>query len=195
MVVTWDGNHETLLIKMRINKEQSCGLIIDIQERLFPHIYNHDIIAGNTAILIRGLKILEIPLILTQQYTPGLGETISVIGELMPGLAHIEKNSFSCCDEPVFMDSLKRIGKKYVIIAGMEAHICVLQTVIDLLVNKYFPVVVENCISSRKNRDKKMAVERMKQEGAIITTYESILFELTRFAGTPQFKEISRLVK
>jgi nicotinamidase-related amidase len=180
---------------MRINKEQSCGLIIDIQEKLYPHIYKHDVIAGNTNILIRGLKILELPLILTQQYTPGLGETIAAIRDLMSGITHIEKNCFSCCDEPVFKDSLKQLNKKFVIIAGMEAHVCVLQTVLDLLADSYIPVVVENCISSRKNRDKKTAVERMRQEGAIITTYESILFELTRFAGTPQFKEISRLVK
>jgi nicotinamidase-related amidase len=93
------------------------------------------------------------------------------------------------------MDSLKKIDKKFVIISGIEAHVCVLQTVLDLLEHNYVPVVVENCISSRKSRDKKTAVERMKQEGAVIATYESILFELTRFAGTSQFKEISRLVK
>jgi nicotinamidase-related amidase len=190
-----DGNQEILLIIMRINREQACGLIIDIQERLFPHIYKHDSIADNTAILIRGLKILELPLILTQQYTVGLGETISVIRDSLEGLAPIEKNCFSCCDEPKFKDSLKLIDKKLVIIAGIEAHVCILQTVLDLLADGYIPVIVENCISSRKNRDKKIAVERMRQEGAIITTYESILFELTRFAGTPQFKEISRLVK
>jgi nicotinamidase-related amidase len=180
---------------MRINKEQACGLIIDIQERLFPHIYKHDFIADNTAILIRGLKILELPVILTQQYTIGLGETISVIKGSLPDLTPIEKNCFSCCDEPMFKDSLKQVDKKFVIIAGIEAHVCVLQTVLDLLTDGYTPVVIENCISSRKNRDKKTAVERMRQEGAIITTYESILFELTRFAGTAQFKEISRLVK
>jgi nicotinamidase-related amidase len=180
---------------MRIIKEQSCGLIIDIQERLFPHIYKHDLIAGNTATLIRGLKILELPLILTQQYTVGLGETISVIKKSMPEFAPVEKNCFSCCDEPLFMESLKKLDKKFVIIAGMEAHVCVLQTVLDLLANNYIPVVIENCISSRKNRDKKTAVERMRQEGAIISTYESILFELTRFAGTSQFKEISKIVK
>jgi len=180
---------------MRIIKEQSCGLIIDIQERLFPHIYKHEILANNTKILIKGFKILELPLIMTQQYTPGLGETISVVRELLPEIGHIEKNCFSCYDEPIFTDSLKRVNKKFVIIAGIEAHVCVLQTVLDLLANSYVPVIVENCISSRKNRDKKTAIGRMRQEGAIITTYESILFELTRFAGTPQFKEISRLVK
>lgn len=180
---------------MRIIKEQSSGLIIDVQEKLYPHIYKHDIISRNTAILIRGLKILDIPVILTQQYTAGLGETIPAIKEAMSEYTPIEKNSFSCCDEPAFMESLNRLGKKNVIIAGIEAHVCVLQTTLDLIENNFIPVVIENCISSRKNRDKKTAVERMRQEGAVISTYESILFELTRFAGTSQFKEISRLVK
>ena len=180
---------------MRIYKEQSCGLIIDIQERLFPHIYKRDILAGNTATLISGLKILEVPLILTQQYTVGLGETISVIKNIMPEFAPVEKNCFSCCDEPLFLESLKKLDKKFMIIAGMEAHVCVLQTVLDLLANNYIPVVIENCISSRKNRDKKTAVERMRQEGAIISTYESILFELTRFAGTFSFLKNFELVK
>jgi len=180
---------------MRIIKEQSSGLIIDIQEKLHPHIYKHDIISRNVSILIRGLKILNIPVILTQQYTKGLGDTIPDIKEAMGDFAPIEKNSFSCCDEPAFMESLNRLGKKYIIIAGTEAHVCVLQTSIDLIEKDFIPVVVENCISSRKNRDKKTAVDRMRQEGVIITTYESILFELTRFAGTSQFKDISRLVK
>jgi nicotinamidase-related amidase len=180
---------------MRIIKEQSSGLIIDIQERLHPHIYKHETISRNTQILIRGLKILNIPVILTQQYTKGLGDTIPDIKEAMGDFTPIEKNSFSCCDEPAFMESLNRSGKKYIIIAGTEAHVCVLQTTIDLIGKSFIPVVVENCISSRTNRDKKTAVERMKQEGAIITTYESVLFELTRFAGTSQFKEISRMVK
>jgi len=190
-----DGNHETHLKKMRIIKDQSCGLIIDIQEKLYPHIYKHDIISANTATLIRGLKILDIPLLLTQQYTIGLGETIPAIKEAIVDFSPVEKISFSCCDEPVFMESLNRLGKKYVVIAGIEAHVCVLQTTLDLIVNNFIPVVIENCTGSRKNRDKHIAVERMRKEGAIVSTYESILFELCRFAGTSQFKEISKLVK
>ena len=195
MAVISGGNQETLLKTMRIIKEQACGLIIDIQERLFPHINKHDVIAANTAILIRGLKILELPLIITQQYTIGLGETIPVIKESMSEFNPVEKNCFSCCDEPAFMESLKQYNRKFIIIAGMEAHVCVLQTVLDLQANNYMPVVIENCISSRKSRDKKIAVERMRQEGAFISSYESVLFELCRYAGTAQFKEISRLVK
>lgn len=189
------GNQETLLKIMRIIKEQSFGLIIDIQEKLYPHIHKCDILSRNTVNLIRGLKILNIPVILTQQYTKGLGETIPAIKEAIGDFDPIEKISFSCCDEPVFMDTIKQIKKKYVIIAGIESHVCVLQTTLDLIGLSYITVVIEDCVSSRKSRDKKTAIERMRQEGAIISTYESVLFELCRFAGTSQFKEISKIVK
>jgi len=180
---------------MRILKEQTAGLIIDIQERLFPHIYKNEKIAENTRILIEGLKALDIPLLVTQQYTKGLGDTIPEIVEVLPGRSRIEKISFSCCDEPEFMKELIHLDKKFVIIAGIEAHVCVLQTALDLAEKNYVPVVVQDCVSSRKKNDFRMATERMRDEGIYITTYESVLFELCRFAGTDSFKQISRLVK
>jgi len=195
MAVTLDCNPETPCLKMRISKEHTAGLIIDIQEKLTPHIYKHELISSNITLLIRGLRVLDIPLILTQQYTRGLGETITSISEAIGNIIPVEKISFSCCDEPVFMKKINQLGKKNIIIAGTEAHVCVLQTVLDLIDNAYLPVVIEDCISSRKKRDKKIAVERMRQMGAVITTYESILFELTRFAGTDVFKQISRIIK
>jgi len=180
---------------MRILKHQSTGLIIDIQERLFPHIHDSSVVAHHTAILIKGFRALDIPILLTQQYTKGLGDTIPAIRVAMGEYDILEKISFSCCDDPGFMGAINKLGNRYVIIAGIEAHVCVFQTTLDLVENGYQPVVVEDCISSRKANDKKVAVERMRQEGAIITTYESILFELCRYAGTEEFKKISQLVK
>lgn len=195
MVVILDCNLETPCLEMRINKEQTAGLIIDIQEKLTPHIYKHELISSNTTLLIRGLSVFDVPLILTQQYTRGLGETITSISEAIGNITPVEKISFSCCDEPVFMEKLGQLGRKNIIIAGIEAHVCILQTVLDLMDNAYLPVVVEDCISSRKKKDVKTAVERMRKEGAIISTYESILFELTRFAGNDVFKKISKIIK
>jgi len=180
---------------MRIQKDHSIGLIIDIQERLFPLIREHEKIARNTAILIDGLKALKVPIIRTEQYVKGLGPTIAELDQRLTEYRNIEKQSFSCCDEPRYMESLALSSREYVIIAGIESHVCVLQTVIDLLRNGYHPVVVEDCVSSRKENDKRIAIERMRKEGAIITTYESILFELCRHSGTEEFKAISRLVK
>lgn len=180
---------------MRILKEESAGLVIDIQERLFPFINDHDEMAKNAGILIRGLQGMGIPVLITQQYTKGLGPTIGPVRELFGGQEHLEKIAFSCCDDITIMDRLIGLGRKYIIITGIEAHVCVLQTTIDLLEKGFTPVVVADCVSSRRKNDKDQAIMRMRREGAIITTYESILFELLRYSGTEEFKAISRLVK
>jgi len=180
---------------MRILKEHSTGLIIDIQERLFPFISENEKLVKNLTILIEGLKALSIPILVTEQYVKGLGPTVAPVAAMLEGIKRTEKMCFSCCDEPRIAEAIAVAGKDNIIIAGIESHVCVLQTVIDLKHNGYYPVVVEDCISSRKENDKKMAVERMRSEGAIITTCESILFELLRYSGTEQFKAISRLVK
>ncbi|MFC2098171.1 hydrolase [Bacteroidota bacterium] len=180
---------------MRIPRDNTAALIIDIQERLFPHIHNNEIVASNTEILVRGLQVLDIPVYVTQQYSKGLGRTIPAIEGLFDSFSHIEKTAFSCCDEPDLIKALETSGRKNIIIAGIESHVCVLQTVIDLIGLEYVPVVIEDCVSSRKLSDKKTAMDRMSMEGAILSSYESILFELCRFSGTEEFKVISKLVK
>jgi nicotinamidase-related amidase len=180
---------------VRILKDQAAGLVIDIQERLFPLIDKHDEMAANAVILIKGLQSMQVPILVTQQYTKGLGTSISPVRELFEGREHIEKMAFSCCDDEGFMGHLKALGKKFIIITGIESHVCVLQTTLDLLEQGFVPVVVEDCVSSRRKNDKKHAIHRMRQEGAIISTYESVLFELLRYSGTEEFKAISKLVK
>jgi nicotinamidase-related amidase len=180
---------------MRILKDKAVLVIIDFQERIFPAIHEHEMLSKNVPVLIEGIKVIGIPLIVTEQYVKGLGPTIPEISEKITDTSRIEKASFSCCDEPRFMMELASSGKEFVIIAGIESHVCVLQTVIDLQQCGYHPVVVEDCISSRKPNDKRMALERMRKEGVIITTYEAILFELLRYSGGETFKAISRLVK
>ncbi len=180
---------------MRIQRENTAGLIIDIQERLFPHMHEHEALARNNSILVEGLKVLGVPVLVTQQYTKGLGPTIPGMQALIDDFPVIEKTAFSCCDEPEFIKALTETHKQFILIAGIESHVCVLQTVIDLMERGYTTIVVEDCISSRKPDDKSISVRRMRREGAIITTYESLLFELCRFSGTDEFKAISRLVK
>jgi nicotinamidase-related amidase len=180
---------------MRILKENSAGLIIDIQEKLFPFIFENEQLTRNTQILIEGLKVLDVPLIVTQQYTKGLGETITPVAESLGDFKYLEKTAFSCCDDNGFNIELAETNRKFIIITGIETHVCVLQTTIDLLEKNFIPVVVEDCVSSRRLNDKNFAIERMRREGAVITTYESILFELLRYSGTDQFKAISKLVK
>jgi len=180
---------------MRILREHTAGLIIDIQERLFPFIHEHETLARNAGILIQGLQVMQVPLVVTEQYTKGLGPTVEPIRLLFGNHEPLEKMAFSCCDDAGFMRHLDKLQKKFVVISGIESHVCVMQTCIDLLEKNYVPVIVEDCVSSRKLNDKIMAVSRMRQMGAIITTYESLLFELLRFSGTEEFKAISKLVK
>ena len=180
---------------MRILKEETAALLIDIQEKLFPHMSDSERMLACCLKLIDGLKVLSLPLLATQQYTKGLGPTIEPVKERAEGISYIEKISFSCLDEPLVRQQLEAYRRESILSFGIEAHVCVLQTCIDLLAEGYQPVVVEDCISSRNKNDKIIAVERMRQEGAYITTSESILFELTRTAGTGMFKMISGIVK
>ncbi len=190
---TWGKNQGSLY--MRINREECAGLVIDIQEKLFPHMDQQEELLRKSLILIEGMQVLGVPIMITEQYPKGLGPTIQQVRRAIENCLPINKISFSCCDEPAYQEALQRLGRDKVIICGIEAHVCVLQTVIDLVASGYDPVVVADCISSRSLEDKRWAMERMLSEGAIITTCESILFELTRVAGTDEFKAISRLVK
>jgi nicotinamidase-related amidase len=180
---------------MRILLEDTAAVCVDIQEKFTKIIYKFDEILKNAQKLIDGLNVLEVPIVVTEQYPKGLGYTIPEIKKHLNEYNPIEKLAFSCCGSDEFCNELKKTGKKNVILFGIETHVCVLQTVLDLLEMGYQPVLVEDCVSSRKKSDRKTAMNRMQQEGAIITSSESILFELSRIAGTKKFKQISNLVK
>jgi nicotinamidase-related amidase len=180
---------------MRILKERTAALVIDIQERLYPFIHENEKLTQKVTTLIEGLKIIGIPIFVTEQYVKGLGPTIEPVLNLLQSHARIEKMAFSCCDEPRVMEGIAVTGKENIILTGIESHVCVLQTALDLKRNGYQPVVVEDCVSSRNENDKRIAIQRMRHEGIIITTVESVLFELLRYSGTEQFRGISRLIK
>jgi nicotinamidase-related amidase len=180
---------------MRILKENTVGLIIDIQERLFPAMHEKEKFLETTTKLIDGLQHLEIPLLLTQHYTKGLGETIYEIKSKITSYEPIEKRTFSCCDEPTITQKLSEIKAKNIIICGIESHVCVLQTAVDLKDSGFNPVVVMDCVSSRKPASIDLAKDRFRFEGIMMTSMESILFELTRSSAADEFKAISKLVK
>jgi len=180
---------------MRILKNNTAGLIIDIQEKLFPVMWKKTSLLKNCNTLIRGLSALGIPMILTQQYTNGLGNTIPEIQSALPGVQFIEKREFSCCDEPVVTEKLKEINPINILICGIEAHVCVQQTAIDLKDAGLNPLVIMDCVSSRKAENIELAKERFRFENIMMTSAEAILFELTRSSASPEFKTISQLVK
>ena len=180
---------------MRIKIDDTAMVVVDIQERLLPHIFEYEILEKNCNTLISGMQILNIPMLVTEQYSKGIGPTIESVRNTLGDFEPIEKMNFSCCGESSFLHSLEKLSKKNVILCGIESHVCVLQTALDLYERGFQPVLIADCVSSRKLNDKTHAIERMRQTGVIISTYESILFELCQVAGTEQFKAISRLVK
>lgn len=181
---------------MRILREDTAALIVDYQEKLVPAMYKKEELVENTVKLLQGLKALEIPCIVTQQYTKGLGMTVGPVREALgENFKFYDKKAFSCMDEEEIKAEFEELGKKNVLVCGMEGHICVLQSIIDLKDAGYQPVLVTDCCSSRKEEDKICGIERAKQEGALLTTFEAVLFEMTRKSGTPVFKEISKIIK
>lgn len=190
---------------LKLKKEEAVLVGIDFQERLMPAMKDNDDVEEAAVKLVKGCRILGVPAVMTQQYTKGLGATVPSIaaalkeslGEEIPAAEFdpVEKTSFSAMGEPSFVERLEKLGRKMVIIAGVEAHVCVQQTVIDLLESGYTVFVANDCVSSRSSKDKKYSLSRMVEAGAIGTTYESILFELCGGAKEPGFKQISALVK
>lgn len=185
---------------MRINIKTTQAIVVDLQDRLVPAMLNPESLISRTALLIRGLRVLNVPIHVFQQYTKGLGSTVSEIQDALETDSYIEKTSFSCLDEPEFRAAVLP-DRPDILICGIEAHICIQQTVLGLLHldeldspnYRVFPVI--DCLDSRREIDKQTAIERMRQEGARIATVESVLFELLKNAKADQFKAISKLVK
>ncbi|MCX6239733.1 MAG: isochorismatase family protein [Bacteroidia bacterium] len=180
---------------MRITKENTSALFIDFQERLFPAMNEKETLLKNVKILLEGLNILGIPIAFSQQYTKGLGETIEELRSLVPDFAPIEKTDFSCFGVEEYTAFLQHHQSKTIILCGIEAHVCVLQTAVDLKEYGYFPIVVTDCINSRNAISKESAIDRFSYENIMTATCESILFELMRSAKAEEFRAISKLVK
>lgn len=181
---------------MRINANDTAVLIVDYQEKLLPAMSNLEDLMENSKKLLNGLKELGIPMVVTEQYVKGLGSTVDDIRNCIgDSYNNFEKLTFSgvCTDK--IRTAIETLGKKNIIVCGVEAHVCVLQSVIDLKALGYNVILVEDCIASRKVSDKESAVKRAICENALITSAEAILFELTYAAGTPHFKAISKIVK
>ena len=180
---------------MLISVQQSVLLVIDIQERLNPVMNSPELMLENTQRLLKGAALLNVPTLISEQYPKGLGHTVEPIASLLPKGAVQEKEIFSCMADDGYADRFNGLNKSQAIICGIEAHVCVLQTAIDLIHRGTHVFVVADATSSRTATNHMLALERLKTAGAEIVTTEMVLFEWLRRAGTPEFKEISGLVK
>ena len=174
----------------------SCSLIIvDVQGKLAQIMYEKELLFKNIQILIKAAKILNIPIVWCQQVPDALGPTIPEIAELLTDIEPINKASFSCCGEEQFNDKLNKLSVEQVLICGIETHICVYQTALDLFRKGFSINVIADAVSSRTLENKTIALERLAHEGCKIICVEMILFELLKTAKHPRFREIARLIK
>jgi len=182
----------------RLNRSDAFLVVIDVQQKLMPVISDGELVERNIDRLVRGMKILDLPAILTEQYVQGLGATVPSIRtafEETVGYMPIQKSSFSGFGSAEFVMTTRNLHRKQVILAGIETHVCVYQTAADLLANGFDVTIVADAVSSRTVENREIAIRRMIAEGARLSSTEMVLFELTVNSGTDEFREISRLIK
>lgn len=176
-----------------LSRHDSRLLIVDVQEKLLPHIPVVEQLIGNCRRLILGAGILDVPVYATEQYSKGLGPTDPKLAELLGEIP--DKLRFSCAEVLAWGPAAAQDDDRdKVVVAGIEAHICVQQTVLDLISQGFHVYVPADAVASQRKFDWKIALKRMSDSGAVITTAESVLFEWSEVAGTPEFKQISKLV-
>jgi len=171
-------------------------VVIDVQEKLC-HAMDEKVLkhlVKNAGILMEAATELKIPTIVTEQYVKGLGETLHELKGKAVSPA-LEKMTFSCCGDDAFMDKMKSLGKKQVIIVGMECHVCVLQTVLELLDAGFIVHLIRDAVMSRRKDNWLLGLETSRDAGAVITSTETALFQLLKVAGTDEFKKLSKLVR
>ena len=176
--------------------ENTALVVIDVQGKLAQIMDQKEALFANLEKMIKGIQVLEIPIIWTEQVPEKLGPTLPEFSELLTHSAKpIAKSSFSCCGHPPFVEAIQALGRRQVLLTGIETHVCVYQTALDLLDAGYEVQVVADAVSSRTSANKQIGLERMKAAGATLTSTEMALFELLRVAEGPQFKQIAKIVK
>ena len=170
-------------------------LIVDVQGKLAHLMHEKEILFNNIRNTIKGAQVLDIPILVTEQYPEGLGSTIPEVAGLFENPDTISKTSFSCCGDDRFMQVLNDLQPENILVAGIEAHVCVYQTVRDLLRANYAVQIIADAVSSRTKNNKKIGLKKIIKAGAEITSVETVLFELLREAGGEKFKNILEIVK
>jgi nicotinamidase-related amidase len=180
---------------LRLTRAKAGLVVVDVQERLLPPIFEQQRVVQNTVRLIQGATVLRVPIFATEQYRKGLGATVPEVAGAIPGFAPMEKLAFSACGATGFIPALKRKKVSEAILCGIEAHVCVSQTCLDLLDEGFRVFVVADAVSSRTPENCRFGLDRMRAAGAVIVSTEMVLFELLEQAGTAEFKQILNLVK
>lgn len=178
-----------------LDKNDAVLVVVDIQGKLSTLMYNKESLFANTGRMIKGAQILDIPIILTEQLPDKLGPTNPVIKELLPEPEVLVKDTFSCCGDKEFVSRLTRLDRHQVLLTGIETHVCVYQTAVDLIGSGFGVHLVSDAVSSRIENNYQLGLERIGQAGATITSVEMALFEMLKVARGDQFRSIVKMLK
>ena len=178
----------------RLDRTRASVLVLDVQEKLIPVMWNWAPVEKYLKALIQTAKELDLPLIATEQYPKGLGATIPALRAMLPA-SPLVKMHFSCGADPEFAKALAATGRRQVIVAGIEPHVCVFQTVRDLVEQGYETFVCADAVTSRFEEHRRVALAQMHDLGAVVTSVETAIFDLLHLCGTPEFKRVSPLVR
>lgn len=178
-----------------LDRSQTALLIVDVQQKINAVMMHGQQVVDSILKLIKACQTLKVPIFITEQYPEGLGPTEPEILAALESRSPIQKMTFSCCGSPELVDELNQKNIKQVILTGIESHVCVQQTALDLLAQKIQVHVPKDTVSSRKQLDYETALARMSNAGVVLTSVEASLFELLEKAGTAEFKAVSKLIK
>ena len=183
--------HENVL-----HPDNTLVIVVDLQEAFRQPIFEFEKIVARTAIVVQGARLLNLPVLVTEQYPQKLGATVPEIKSVLPdGVTIVDKTAFSCCGASVLIEQLERLRRKQIVLCGIEAHVCMSQTAHDLLARGYQVHVLEDCTSSRTPQNREVGLAKMRRSGALPSSSEMVLFELMADARHEHFRAISKLVK
>lgn len=181
----------------QLDPDRACVLVIDFQEKLLPAVVRHDSVLRAARKLLDGAGVFELPVLATEQYPKGLGRTCDAIAEALRAYEApvLEKPTFSVCDCSPVRETLRRFDRPQIIVVGIETHVCVLQTALDLRLLDYEVFVCADAVGSRSRSDHEVALARMRHDGVIVATVEAVLFELCGRCDVPRFKNMLEVIK
>ncbi len=191
------ANDPTEVARRPLEAAHCVLMVVDIQEKLLPPIFNKETLVKNSQLLIRLAQILQVPIMVTTQYSKGLGSTVPEIASLLPDITPIDKLEFGCFGSELLRSRVKALpgNRNTVLLCGMESHICVMQTALGALNEGYLVHVAADAVGSRAESNWKIGLNRMQAAGAVISSAEMMLYELLRCSGTSQFKELLQYLK
>jgi len=179
---------------MRLRREDSFLLVVDVQQKLALHVLGHEHLIRKAEGLIRCARLLHVPVLLSEHSPESIGSTVPSLAHLARSGEILKKTHFACTDQPACLDAFRSLKKKQVLVAGMEAHVCVMQTALGLLERGFQPFMVQDAVGSRREEDRVAALERMRGAGCAMASAEMAMFEWMGNADVPQFRDVLKLV-